>query len=119
MGLFTSNKKDSFPWNKLTTIEELKQVIADSKTHPTLVFKHSTRCSISVMVLNRFEKEMDPEKVSCYYLDLLNHRDISNEIAQLSNVEHQSPQVVVWNNEHVVYDASHNAIEAAAILKTI
>ena len=82
-----------------------------------MVFKHSTRCSISIMVLNRFEREWNNTSVNSYFLDLLNYRDVSNQIATIFEVEHQSPQVLLIKNGTCVYHASHNAIDAQAVNK--
>jgi bacillithiol system protein YtxJ len=73
------------------------------------VFKHSTRCSISSMAKNRLEREWDLE-LPVYYLDLLQYRSVSNLIAEKSNVEHQSPQLIVFQNGLPIYDASHSGI---------
>ena len=110
-------------WHKLTDISQLQDIIHISNEQSTngltvFIFKHSTRCSISSMVLNRLEtKWTDNEKIQTYYLDLLNHRDISNEIANLFSVEHASPQVLLIKNGVCVYNASHTDISAADILE--
>ncbi len=59
------------------------------------------------------------EEIGIYYLDLLNYRDISNQIAELTGVMHQSPQVIVLKNNEVVYTATHTAISARAALNSI
>jgi bacillithiol system protein YtxJ len=70
------------------------------------------------MALNRLETRWtDNEKIPAYYLDLLNHRDISNEIANMFSVEHASPQVLLIKNGVCVYNASHTDISAADILE--
>jgi bacillithiol system protein YtxJ len=70
------------------------------------------------MALNRLESRWtDNEKIPTYYLDLLNHRDISNEIAHVFSVEHASPQVLLIKNGVCVYNASHTDISAADILE--
>jgi bacillithiol system protein YtxJ len=70
------------------------------------------------MALNRLESRWtDNEKIPTYYLDLLNHRDISNEIASVFSVEHASPQVLLIKNGVCVYNASHTDISAADILE--
>lgn len=74
-----------------------------------VVFKHSTRCSISSMAKNRLEREWDLE-LPVYYLDLLQYRSVSNLIVEKSNVEHQSPQLIVFQNGLPIYDASHSGI---------
>ncbi len=120
MGLFSSfksNDKVAFPWIELTSSEQLKQAIESSVENAVILFKHSTRCSISSMAKSRFESNWntDLSKVSIYYLDLIAHRNISNEIAELTGIEHQSPQAIVLKNKEVIYDASHSEISAKAI----
>jgi bacillithiol system protein YtxJ len=112
-------------WHKLTDISQLQDIIHLSKEQSTngltvLIFKHSTRCSISSMALNRLESRWkDDEKIQTYFLDLLNHRDVSNEIATLFDVEHASPQVLLIKNGTCFYHTSHTAISAADILEAI
>ena len=48
-------------------------------------------------------------------MDLLNYREVSNQIATLFEVEHQSPQVLLIKDGACVYHASHNAIDAQAV----
>ena len=66
------------------------------------------------MALKQFEKEYDlDETVHAYFLDLIAHRDVSNEIARRFNVYHESPQLILIKNGKAVYDASHSSIDAA------
>ena len=44
-------------WKQLTDFQQLKQLTEASYQDPVLFFKHSTRCSLSVMALNRFERD--------------------------------------------------------------
>ena len=104
-------------WEYLTDLQQLEQLKEASFQSPVLFFKHSTRCSISVMALNRFEREWNNTSVNSYFLDLLNYRDVSNQIATIFEVEHQSPQVLLIKNGTCVYHASHNAIDAQAVNK--
>lgn len=110
-------------WNTLTTIAQLETIVnAQSYNEPILLFKHSTRCSISTASLSRVErnwKEDDNTKVQPYYLDLLQHRDVSNHIATLTGVEHASPQVLIIKNGKCVYNASHSDIRYDDIMDNI
>lgn len=119
MGFFSSTKNNtpSFPWIELVSIDQLTSILKNSENKPVLLFKHSTRCSISSMALNRFENEWDKtnDSADLYYLDLLNYREISGEIESATNVVHQSPQVIVIKNNEVIYEASHNSISAKNI----
>lgn len=104
-------------WNYLETIEDLDAAEALSKDKTVVLFKHSTRCSISRFVLKQFENSFDlPEdKIALYFLDLIEYRPISNEIASRFGVTHQSPQLIVVKNGKAVYDASHESIDANAL----
>ena len=102
-------------WEQLTDLKQIEQLKEASFLSPVLFFKHSTRCSISVMALNRFEREWNNTTVITYFLDLLNYREISNHIAALFEVEHQSPQVLLIKDGVCVFHASHNAINAQAV----
>ena len=105
-------------WNELTELEQLEALIDQSEEQPVLIFKHSTRCSISRFAIKQFENEFDlQDKIAPYYLDLLNHRDISNEIALHFKVQHQSPQILLLKNRAVVYDTSHENIDATELKK--
>lgn len=104
-------------WNSLTQIEQLDAIVTASAEKPVVIFKHSTRCSISRMALKNFEREynLEESEVAPYFLDLLEHRDISNEIAQKFQVIHQSPQLLLIKNGKSVYDVSHSEIDAEAL----
>jgi bacillithiol system protein YtxJ len=122
--LFNENQSDSnvneVDWIPLQTLEQLDVIVQDSYEKPILIFKHSTRCSISRFALKRFENESElQEKVITYFLDLLNYREISNEIAFKFGVQHQSPQVLLLKNGKVVYHDSHDGIEAEELKKYI
>jgi bacillithiol system protein YtxJ len=113
MGLFSSNKS-TFPWVEITSIEQLKNLLDSESKY--VIFKHSTRCSISSFAKRNFEKEFDLSlSIPCYYLDLIQYRDISNTIANELNVQHQSPQVFLIDNKQVVYHASHENIDGQKI----
>lgn len=106
-------------WNEIQSSEDLENAIEASKVEKVVIFKHSTRCMISKTVLRNFERQIESGSVDLprfYYLDLLNHRDISNEIAQIFSVVHQSPQIVVIENGQVIHHASHDNIDLSLIL---
>ncbi|WP_339698431.1 bacillithiol system redox-active protein YtxJ [uncultured Marixanthomonas sp.] len=102
------------PWHVLSTMEQLEEIIEESKNKPVAVFKHSTRCGISRMVLKQFEKNYDlsDDQLKLYFLDLLQNRDISGEIANRFKVQHESPQMIVLKDGEVVHHDSHQGIDA-------
>jgi bacillithiol system protein YtxJ len=114
------NKVSKVDWRMLTNVDDLNQVVTESAGKLVLIFKHSTRCSISRMVLKQFENEFDlQDKITPYFLDLLNHRDVSNEIATKFDVYHQSPQLIVIQDGKSIYDASHDSIDAQSLKKLV
>lgn len=120
MGLFnrffssnTEEKQENvLPWIDLTAVSQLENVKEKSQTKPQFIFKHSTRCGISRMVMNQFVKDFDFEEnqVDLYYLDLIQYREVSNAVAETFNVVHESPQILVIKNKTVITHESHGAI---------
>ena len=101
-------------WNELTSLDQWNQLW--NSNEKIVVFKHSTRCSISKTALARFERDWkDDSSIKPYYLDLLNHRDISNQIAEDTKVIHESPQAISFENQQVIYESSHLSILASEI----
>ena len=120
-GLFganTTSESSKVPWIPLISIEQLAELTEQSFEKSVLIFKHSTRCGISRNVLKQFETEYDlSDTVDAYYLDLLEYRPISSAIAEQFSVTHQSPQLILMKNGHVVHHASHSDIDAQLLKK--
>lgn len=108
-------------WNDLIELNQLDVLNEESKQNAVIIFKHSTRCGISRMAFNGFERDFNlpNDIVKLYYIDILNYRDISNEISSRFGIWHESPQLLVIRNKKVVYHASHGQIDAKNIEKFI
>lgn len=109
-------------WNKLTNLEQLQEIKKMSYDKPVLIFKHSSRCSISSMALDRLIrnwKDQDLEKVTPFFLDLITFRSISNQIEEIFGVPHESPQVLLIREGKSVYDESHYQISYPEIMARI
>ncbi|HEY5748286.1 MAG TPA: bacillithiol system redox-active protein YtxJ [Chryseolinea sp.] len=105
-------------WSELKSPQQVDQILEESKEKAVLIFKHSTRCSVSRMALDRLERnwnESEMGHLKPYFLDLINYRDISNRIADQFQVEHESPQVLIIEKGAAVYDESHMGIDYRAI----
>lgn len=105
-------------WKKIESEEDLEKAIENSYHQKIGIFKHSTSCFISKTVLKNFEKEIEniDQKVELYYLDLLAHRPISNKIAEILEIRHESPQFIVIENGQAINNASHQDISLSQIL---
>lgn len=106
-------------WNPIASIAQVDELVARSQEKPQVIFKHSTRCIISRMVLSQWEEDIQdiPEIADLLYLDLLQHRDVSNALAERFQVRHESPQVMLIHHGRCVYHASHEQIHVTAVLK--
>ena len=97
-------------WIPLTTEEQFEQILERSANKPQVIFKHSTRCGTSSMVLSRLERSEAPETMDFHFLDLIAHRNISNKISEDLHVYHESPQILLIKNGECIYDESHMGI---------
>lgn len=119
LNLFGKSKMKG--WETISTIEDLDKIQAASFSKPQIIFKHSTRCSISSMAKNRMEEGLTQLQTMAdiHYLDLLSFRNISNEIEYRFKVEHESPQVIILKNGVNVYNESHHMIKVDEIAKQL
>ena len=127
MGLFNKilgskvkeEKETNVNWIPFNSLEQIKTIKELSKSETIFVFKHSTRCGISSMVIKRFENLFDSSmnNIKVYYLDLLNFRAISDEVGYSFQAQHQSPQLLIIRNEVAVLNVSHYDITTVNIQK--
>ena len=109
-------------WHTINNAEAVTELIKMSGNRPLLIFKHSGRCSISNTALNRLEttwKSTETNNPIPYLIDVINERPISNEVASVSGIEHQSPQALIFINGQCVYEASHLGIRYSDMLSII
>ena len=102
-------------WKVLREESELDEIIKRSVSKLQVIFKHSTRCSISSVAKGRLERSSVPPGTDFYYLDLISYRNISNKIAQVFKIHHESPQILVIKNGECIYDESHMGINMGEI----
>jgi len=114
-------KETYLSWTPIISIDEINTIKEISKIQSILIFKHSTRCGISRMVMKQFESLFNEENkhLKVYYLDLLNFREVSSKLSEVFQVIHQSPQLLVIKNGISVYDESHNEITKVNLSKYI
>ena len=103
-------------WIPITAEVQIDEIKSLSVIKPQVIFKHSTRCSISSVAMNRLERAATPDGVGFYFLDLIAHKDISNKIAETFSVYHESPQVLLIKDGECIFDESHSAISMDEIV---
>ena len=104
--------------NKFFKIDDratLDNLLTDSKQKPVIVFKHSNACSIS----SRAYREMEKLDAQVNILVVQTAREISRELASLTGVRHETPQVIVLRDEKAVWNASHFDVQAVAVAKAV
>lgn len=106
-------------WKNITDLAQIDQI--QQQEGYSLIFKHSTRCSVSLMAKKRFEMDWSvlPEDTSLYFLDLISYRDISAQVAETFQVHHESPQILLIKNGDCILDASHSDISAEEVAEVI
>lgn len=124
-GSFLNSKgeteRSSLSWESLEDVSGVEEITSVSFEIPVIIYKHSTRCGISSMVLNRLEREYDLEagRVKLYFLDLIRYREVSNRVSRVFKIPHESPQLLLIKNGAVCYHASHGMISMTGIRSCI
>ena len=90
--------------------EQWPEILELSNEKPVFIFKHSSRCGISSVVLSRFEKQIKERDDSYYFLHIQGERALSNWLAEALQIRHESPQLIVLKNEKVIAHDSHYAL---------
>lgn len=106
------------PFRELTTEAELAAITAASHQRPQVLIKHSTRCGISAYALHRMFGGAEEllALADVYVLDLLQHRNLSNKIAEDLEVYHQSPQLLVLQHGACTLELTHHEIEPEEVV---
>jgi bacillithiol system protein YtxJ len=108
-------------WLVLTNKDQLEELINNSFIKPVLIYKHSTRCGLSMVTRKRLEEgwEQIRKKADLYYLDILAYREVSDKIALRFEVPHESPQILIISEGEVIYNTNHSGIRVNTILKHV
>lgn len=86
-----------------------------------IIFKHSPRCSISNMAIDRFQRRAEflPPDTPAFLVDVLSSREMSQAIAAKYNIQHESPQVLFIRNGVCIYHASHSQIDPRELSEAV
>lgn len=118
---FGGGQGSSLPegWQILNSEQQFDLIDQTSQTKPVVIFKHSTKCPVSSMAMQRLVASYEQHKSAYdfFYLDLIANRAVSNKVEQRYHVVHQSPQILVIQNEKAVNNASHNEVDWETIVR--
>jgi bacillithiol system protein YtxJ len=105
-------------WIPLKTEAELNQILTSNG--PAVIYKHSTRCSISLMAFRKLKMEGGlGENYPHYIVDVIQDRPLSQHIAQVLQVQHESPQILLVKDGACIYNASHEEVSFSEISELI
>lgn len=116
-----SEQKKKLNWTYIKTNAQLDKIFSGNNGRPALIFKHSTRCSISKVALERFENKWKQDKLNCdlYFVDVIVDRPLSMAIAERSGTIHHSPQALLLIEGKVIYNKTHEKISAKEIMSIL
>ena len=104
--------------NKFFRIDDrtaFDNLLSDSKQKAVIVFKHSNACPISA----RAYREMEKLENQVNLLEVQAVPDLSRELASLTGVRHESPQVILLRDGKAVWNASHFDVNAASVSRAL
>lgn len=100
---------------KVGDSNELENLLNNSNERPIVVFKHSTSCPISAAAY----REMQALDTEVVLVEVQSARDVSRQLADITGVRHESPQVIVLRNGKAVWNASHYQVTAREVAKVL
>lgn len=106
-------------WINIITPQQIDAIKA--ATGYTIIFKHSTRCPISMMAKRKFEldEKLFDGTTPLYFLDLIKYRELSKAVAETFNVQHESPQLLLIKDGECILDQSHSSISAEEVVEVM
>lgn len=107
---------------EITSTDALAEAIQSSEQQPVLFFKHSSTCGISQRAFGEFERYLEsPEssKVQNCLVVVQTAREVSNELARVLSVQHESPQAILVKGGQAVWNDSHMALKADVLKSAV
>jgi monothiol bacilliredoxin len=95
--------------------QTLDSLLSDSRTRPVIIFKHSNACGVSASAYRELEKLDNQVNM----VEVQTAREVSRDLADLTGVQHETPQVIVLRDGKAVWNASHFQIKAAEVIKAV
>lgn len=90
---------------------EAKSRSADA---PVLLFKHTLDCPVSETAIQELRRLARSEDVTVYKLVVQENGSLSNHIANILGIDHETPQAILLHEQSPLFEASHFDITAEA-----
>jgi bacillithiol system protein YtxJ len=109
-------------YQEIRSLDALAEVLKASARQTVMFFKHSNTCGVSNRAFNEFRKYLQaPEgaQVRHCLIIIQSSRDVSDELARLTGVPHESPQVIIVSEGLAVWNDSHLAIKSETLIEAV
>lgn len=101
------------PEQSLTSIAAFQSAITQPRV---LLLKYSPICPISLVAQSQLKMfQLDHPDALTMTVNVIGERAIAREIANLCEIEHQSPQAILFESGSATWHASHTAITAESL----
>ena len=100
------------PFLILESEEELQAALERSEQEPIVIYKHSQACGVSSLIRRRLMALTTPSDPPIYELVVQISRQLSNKLAGIFDIKHESPQVIVVYHNKAIFNTSHGRITA-------
>lgn len=116
-----NDRMESSTWNTMSESEDVQSIVEKSKKHPQLIYKHSNQCSVSFIAKEGLDSNLEElsQFADLYIIDVIRQREISNAIATMLKVRHESPQALLLKAGKVVWKGSHWDVNVTEILNRL
>ena len=88
------------------SVQDIEQALSSTCA---VIFKHSTRCGISARAkreLDEFAKTCE-DNTSLYLVNVIEDKDLSQEIVKRTGVKHESPEAIFIHNGKITDVKTH------------
>lgn len=101
----------------LHDVPSLDAAIAESSERPVLLFKHSRYCGVSREALDELQLHIDRADGPVAYkmITVQTHRPVSDAVARLLGLRHETPQAILLRDGKMVWNAAHFRITATEL----
>ncbi|MDA9052175.1 bacillithiol system redox-active protein YtxJ [Schleiferiaceae bacterium] len=84
-------------------------------TGPVFIYKHSTRCSVSLFAMKRLMLLDTTQNETWVYIDVVAQRPLSLALAEELNILHESPQLILLSEGNVLAHGSHHQVTETTV----
>ena len=109
----SGQKTPGIPFEHPQSFEDLTGYLR--LTGPVFIYKHSTRCSVSLFAMKRLLLLDTTQNETWVYIDVVAQRPLSLALAEELNILHESPQLILLSEGNVLAHGSHHQVTETTV----